>query len=93
MLIGNKCDEISLRQVSKSEGTKFARDHGMLFIEASAKTQEGVNQAFEELLMKILDVPALLGEAGGSANRNTGNIAAVGKDEEEENERQGGCCV
>lgn len=31
----------------------------MLFIEASAKTREGVNLAFEELIEKILQTPGL----------------------------------
>jgi Ras-related protein Rab-18 len=39
--------------VSKEEGMKFARKHAMLFIEASAKTKEGVQIAFEELVEKV----------------------------------------
>lgn len=35
-------------------------EHAMLFIETSAKTRFGINQAFEELVLKILDGPALL---------------------------------
>jgi Ras-related protein Rab-18 len=45
--------------VSKDEGLKFARKHSMLFIEASAKTKEGVQIAFEELVEKILQTPGL----------------------------------
>jgi hypothetical protein len=30
----------------KSEGEEFAREHGLIFIEASAKTAEGVDAAF-----------------------------------------------
>ena len=41
------------RDVSKEEGLKFARKHHMLFIEASAKTKEGVQCAFEELVEKV----------------------------------------
>jgi len=40
--------------VSKEEGLKFARKHSMLFIEASAKTKEGVQIAFEELVEKVI---------------------------------------
>ena len=41
------------REVSKEDGLKFARKHQMLFIEASAKTKEGVQCAFEELVEKV----------------------------------------
>jgi Ras-related protein Rab-18 len=40
--------------VSKEEGLKFARKNSMLFIEASAKTKEGVEIAFEELVEKVI---------------------------------------
>lgn len=39
--------------MTKEEGLKFARKHRMLFIEASAKTKEGVQTAFEELVEKV----------------------------------------
>ena len=41
------------REVTRDEGLKFARKHHMLFIEASAKTKEGVQCAFEELVEKV----------------------------------------
>ena len=47
------------RVVSKEEGMKCARKHHMMFIEASAKTKEGVECAFEELVEKIIQTPAL----------------------------------
>jgi len=58
MLVGNKIDKES-REVSREEGLKFARKHHMLFIEASAKTREGVQCAFEELVEKIIQTPGL----------------------------------
>lgn len=42
MLIGNKCDLETKRQVSTEEGTKFAEDNGLTFLETSAKTAENV---------------------------------------------------
>ena len=47
------------RVVSKEEGMKCARKHHMMFIEASAKTREGVACAFEELVEKIIQTPSL----------------------------------
>ncbi len=52
MLVANKVDKQN-REVTKEEGLKFARKHSMLFIEASAKTKEGVQIAFEELVQKV----------------------------------------
>jgi len=47
------------RAVSRDEGLQFARRHSMLFIEASAKSKEGVQCAFEELVQKIVQTPGL----------------------------------
>ena len=72
MLVANKIDK-SDREVSKEEGLKFARKHSMLFIEASAKTKEGVQIAFEELVEKILQTPGLWDNGGKSQNINNLN--------------------
>ena len=45
--------------VSKDEGIKLARKHQMMFIESSAKTREGVQCAFEELVEKVIQTPGL----------------------------------
>jgi Ras-related protein Rab-2A len=53
MLIGNKSDMEAKRQVSFSEGEKFANDHGLIFLEASAKTAANVEEAFVRTASKI----------------------------------------
>lgn len=62
MLVGNKIDKVASgdnQVVSKEEGLAWARKHSTLFIEASAKTSEGVRTAFEELVEKIIQSPDL----------------------------------
>ncbi|XP_051894561.1 ras-related protein Rab-18-like [Pristis pectinata] len=58
MLVGNKIDKVK-HEVERNEGLRFARKHSMLFIEASAKTCDGVECAFEEVVEKIIQTPGL----------------------------------
>ena len=44
------------REISTEEGEKFARSHGMLFIETSAKTGMNVEKVIFNLFDKFLDV-------------------------------------
>jgi len=41
------------RVIAREQGSAFARAHGMMFIECSAKTKDGVQQAFHELVQKV----------------------------------------
>ncbi|KAG5445041.1 Ras- protein Rab-2A [Clonorchis sinensis] len=45
-LVGNKCDLDSRREVGRDEAEAFAREHGLLFTETSAKTGINVEEAF-----------------------------------------------
>jgi len=53
MLIGNKSDLDHRRQVSKEEGEKFAKEHGLIFLETSAKTAANVEEAFIQTAQNI----------------------------------------
>jgi hypothetical protein len=44
------------REVTKGDGINFAKAHGMLFMECSAKAKTGVLQAFDELVQKVLSM-------------------------------------
>lgn len=44
MLVGNKCDLAHRRAVSKEEGEQFAKENGLLFLEASARTAQNVEE-------------------------------------------------
>ena len=66
LLVGNKIDLPDSeegeyeRQVDRHEAEEWARSHGMLFLEASAKTRTGVQESFMEVVHKILEDPDLL---------------------------------
>ncbi|KAI9121971.1 hypothetical protein K1719_006660 [Acacia pycnantha] len=70
MLVGNKVDRDSERVVSREEGLALAKELGSLFLECSAKTRENVDKCFEELALKIMEVPSLLEEGSTAVKRN-----------------------
>jgi Ras-related protein Rab-18 len=57
VLIGNKVDKESSREVTTSEGEAYARSMDSLFVEASAKTGVGVTEMFRVVVEKILETP------------------------------------
>ena len=54
VLIGNKKDKESERQVTKEEIENYCKENGIdLYFETSAKTGEGINELFKELIKKL----------------------------------------
>ncbi|XP_062512553.1 ras-related protein Rab-8A-like isoform X2 [Corticium candelabrum] len=53
MILGNKCDMTDERKVSRKEGETLAAEHGIKFMETSAKTGQGVEEAFYTLVRDI----------------------------------------
>ena len=53
VLIGTKIDLEDARVVSKEDGENFAKTNGMVFVEVSAKTDEGIKK-LENILAKII---------------------------------------
>nr|GMC48853.1 ras-related protein RABC2a-like [Ipomoea batatas] len=86
ILVGNKVDIESERAVSREEGLTLAEELGSLFVECSAITRENVEQCFEELALKIMEVPSLLQEGSGIGKRN------VLKRKQLSHKRPFGCC-
>ena len=77
LLVGNKID-LEDRQVTEQEATDFARQQAMMYLECSARTRVGIRQAFEEVVLKILDTPALLEAMGRGANLTQQPAEAAG---------------
>lgn len=55
MLIGNKCDLAHRRAVSTEEGEQFAKEHGLIFMEASAKTAQNVEEVSTQCAYMLED--------------------------------------
>ncbi|XP_058868491.1 ras-related protein Rab-2B-like isoform X2 [Acipenser ruthenus] len=53
MLIGNKSDLELRRDVGREEGEAFAREHGLIFMETSAKTAANVEEAFIDTAKEV----------------------------------------
>lgn len=53
ILVGNKCDK-SDRKISQEDGRTLAEENGMTYFETSAKTGNGIEEAFEFLAQSIL---------------------------------------
>ncbi len=74
LLIGNKCDLDSQRQVSYEQGKEFADTYGMKFIETSAKTNQNVFEAFklmnEEIIVQTKEKEKALNKNEGNKKEN-----------------------
>ena len=101
MLIGNKSDLDAKREVKADEGLAFAKEHGLVFMETSAKTAANVEEAFintaKEIYQKIQDgVFDVTNEANGiklGPQYQTGGPSRSGiVDPSKPAPSGGGCC-
>lgn len=53
MLVGNKCDRVTEREVSTQEGSALAKQLGCEFVEASAKNCVNVEKAFYDVVRQL----------------------------------------
>ncbi|KAF2289852.1 hypothetical protein GH714_038919 [Hevea brasiliensis] len=90
MLVGNKVDIESEGVVSREEGMALAKEHGCTFLECSAKTRQNVEKCFEELALKIMEVPSLLEEGSTAVKRNI--LKQKQENQAPPSRSNGGCC-
>mmetsp|Transcript_4612 Transcript_4612/g.12052 ORF Transcript_4612/g.12052 Transcript_4612/m.12052 type:complete len:216 (-) Transcript_4612:765-1412(-) len=86
LLVGNKIDLD--RKVGRERAEAWARSHGMLFLEASAKTKMGIRQVFMEVVQKILDNPDALANATPGRPKMQIKRPTPGPSDDDD----GGCC-
>ena len=77
MLVGNKADRSTEREVSSQEGRALANELGCLFTETSAKTCQNVELAFYEVVRQIRrqregEKEQLTGKKNGKARQKKG---------------------
>ena len=88
VLVGNKCDvSDSERKVTPEQGKKLAAEFGIKFFETSAKTNQGVDEAFSAMARDIVERlkvnPEHYGTEGG---------VNIRKDSKKASPEKGGCC-
>ena len=93
ILIGNKIDLEDKREVIFDEGNEFAIKHGIMFMETSAKTGEGVEEAFRKSVQEIENKIKenyydLNSETCGIKKGKTNNISISSEKKKEKR----GCC-
>jgi len=77
LLIGNKIDKKGMRQIARKQGDQFAKENGMMFIECSAKTSEGIDSAFEEVAKKIMVTKSLVATGGVSTSGGSEKVRQI----------------
>ncbi|KAL9062179.1 MAG: hypothetical protein Q9157_009153 [Trypethelium eluteriae] len=90
IVVGNKCDLESERQVSTQEGQQLARNFGCKFIETSAKSRINVDNAFYDIVREIRRYNREMANPGGPVNYQNGPTNPMGMDGEKES--GSGCC-
>ena len=93
LLVGNKCDLESQRQVTYEEGKKFADQLGIKFVETSAKNSVNVDSAFFTMANEIkervqIENPTADKTGGGPAKGERKQLGGGKKVQKE----GGGCC-
>ena len=55
-MVGNKADLEDQREIGSAEAQEFAEDHNLLFMETSAVTGMNVDETFQQVTEKIIDL-------------------------------------
>ena len=89
LLVGNKIDQQQV--VQREDVEEWARSRGMIFLESSAKTSVGIQQAFQEVVEKILENPNLLVNTGQKRPTKEVDLKS-GRGQDGASQQGGGAC-
>ena len=97
VLIGNKLDLESKREISYEEGRSFAIDNNMLFFETSAKTGENIEELFNKSAQTIVEnidkgLYDLSNDTSGIKIGNSSGNIVLNKDNAADKKNNSGYC-
>ncbi|RKF66842.1 Ras-like protein [Golovinomyces cichoracearum] len=93
IVVGNKCDLESDRQVSEADGEALARSFSCKFIETSAKSRINVDNAFYDIVREIRRYNKEMTGYPAGGGSGTGSGGPSGKLEMEGSEGKRRCCT
>ncbi|KAK9457105.1 ras family-domain-containing protein [Dipodascopsis uninucleata] len=96
VVVGNKCDLETERQISQQTGRKLAQDYQCSFIETSAKQRINVDEAFYNLVREIRRYNRDQSPGGPTSAITDNNTVSQGQYNNQSIERKGssgGCCI
>lgn len=93
MLVGNKKDLDDIRSISIEEGKSLAEEHGLFFMETSAKDSTNVKTAFEMVIKEIYSSVSrkVLNSDSYKAQLSLNRVSLV-EDEKKQNQGLSSCC-
>ncbi|KAI4866789.1 ras-domain-containing protein [Hypoxylon rubiginosum] len=92
VVVGNKCDLESEREVPRQDGEALAKQFGCPFVETSAKSRTNVDKAFFDLVREIRHYNRNMQGLSTSSGVNGGMSGPTNKLEMNEGESEAGCC-
>ncbi|KAI0889220.1 ras-domain-containing protein [Annulohypoxylon moriforme] len=92
VVVGNKCDLESEREVPRQDGEALAKQFGCPFVETSAKTRTNVDKAFFDLVREIRHYNRNMQGLSTNSGGNGGLNGPANKFEMNEGESEAGCC-
>ena len=93
ILIGNKSDLNSKREVSKDEAENKAEQYNIAFLETSAKNGDNIDKAFSELVEQVYNANKTSIEKNDvKVEGNNEDGISLQKDDVDEQKKNKGCC-